>query len=61
MVLGIVYEVNMQECFYAWKGSKAYLNGNEIHVSDKQRLRHSLLNTGFPNRLGISPGAALKQ
>ena len=40
----------MQECFYAWKGSKAYLNGNEIHVSDKKRLRDSLLITGFPNR-----------
>ena len=50
VALGIVYEVNMQECFYAWKGSKAYLNGNEIHVSDKKRLRDSLLITGFPNR-----------
>ena len=22
VVLGLVYEINMQECFYAWKGSK---------------------------------------
>jgi len=50
VVLGLVYEINMQECFYAWKGSKAYLNENEIHVSDKTSLQDSLLITGFPNR-----------
>lgn len=50
VVIGIVYEINMQECFYAWKGSKAYLDGEEIRVSDKDRLKDSLLITGFPNR-----------
>ncbi len=47
-VLGVVYEPNNKECFYAWKGSPAYCNENEIHVSDKNSLKTSLLATGFP-------------
>lgn len=30
LVVGVVYEVNLREMFYAWKGSAAYLNGREI-------------------------------
>src|ERR1700742_927304 len=48
LVIGVVYEVNMDECFYAWKDSPAYLNGNEIKVSDNATLSASLIATGFP-------------
>jgi len=48
LVMGVVYEINFDECFYAWEGSKAYLNGNEIHVSATSKLADSLLATGFP-------------
>ncbi len=48
LVLGVVYEVNMDECFYAWKGSSAYLNGNVIKTSDSPAISQSLLATGFP-------------
>lgn len=48
LVIGVVYEVNMDECFYAWKDSPAYLNGNEIKVSNNAALSTSLLATGFP-------------
>ncbi|MCO5947577.1 inositol monophosphatase family protein [Mucilaginibacter flavidus] len=48
LVLGVVYEVNMDECFYAWKGSPAYLNGNTIKTSDSPTIDQSLLATGFP-------------
>jgi myo-inositol-1(or 4)-monophosphatase len=48
LVLGIVYEVTKNECFYAWKGSPAYLNGKEIKVSGAKKLQDSLLATGFP-------------
>ncbi|WP_017258066.1 inositol monophosphatase family protein [Pedobacter arcticus] len=48
LVVGVVYEINQDECFYAWKDSKAYLNGNEIHVSDNEALSTSLVATGFP-------------
>jgi myo-inositol-1(or 4)-monophosphatase len=48
LVLGVVYEVNQDECFYAWQGSAAYLNGNVIKVSDNKTIDKSLLATGFP-------------
>ncbi len=48
LVLGVVYEINFDECFYAWEKSKAYLNGNEISVSKASKLSDSLIATGFP-------------
>lgn len=48
VVLGIVYEINMDECFHAWKGSGAFLNKSPIHVSPPKNLDESLLATGFP-------------
>ncbi|MBL4708943.1 MAG: inositol monophosphatase [Flavobacteriales bacterium] len=48
IVLGVVYEVNRDECFYAWKGSPAFLNGNKITVSKTAQLSDSLIATGFP-------------
>lgn len=48
LVLGVVYEVNQDECFYAHSDSPAYLNGREIKVSNKPKVADSLLATGFP-------------
>lgn len=48
LLLGVVYEVCRDECFYAWKGSKAYLNGEEIHVSDIAVLDKTFIALGFP-------------
>lgn len=48
LVAGVVYEVNQDECFYAWKGSPAYLNGKIIRTSDVPDIGKSLLATGFP-------------
>ena len=48
VILGVVYEINLDECFYAWKNSPAFLNGNQIHVSDAGILDDSLIATGFP-------------
>jgi myo-inositol-1(or 4)-monophosphatase len=48
MVLGVVYELNRNECFYAVKGGGAYLDGNKIFVSQTARLSDSLIATGFP-------------
>lgn len=48
LVLGVVYEINFDECFYAWEHSKAYLNGKGITVSKAPTLADSLLATGFP-------------
>lgn len=48
LVLGVVYEVGRDECFYAWKNGGAYLNGELIHVSDRNDMHDALLATGFP-------------
>ena len=47
LVLGVVYEINQDECFYARKGAPAYLNGVEIKVSNTPTIDKSLLATGF--------------
>lgn len=47
VVVGVVYEVVAGEMFYAWKGSKAYLNGREISVSKVDKLSNSLIALGF--------------
>jgi len=48
IVIGVVYEVSLRECFYAWKGGKAYLNGKEISVSKVNKINDALIATGFP-------------
>lgn len=48
IVVGIVYEVNRKECFYAWKGGGAWLNNKRIRVSKAPELSKSLIATGFP-------------
>jgi myo-inositol-1(or 4)-monophosphatase len=46
-VVGVVYEAFSGECFYAWKGSKAYLDGREIRVSTIDRFEHTLTTVGL--------------
>ncbi len=48
IVVGVVFEIFLKECFSAWKGSPAYLNGKTIHVSDVAKVGDSLIATGFP-------------
>lgn len=48
IIVGVVYEINRDECFYSWKGDKAYLNYKEIKVTQCLKLDNSLLATGFP-------------
>lgn len=48
VVLGVVYEINQDECFYATRGGGAFLNGKPIKVTDVPDLAGSLIVTGFP-------------
>jgi len=48
LVLGVIYEPNLDECFYTWKGADSYLNGKPIRVSDIPNVDHALFATGFP-------------
>ncbi len=47
-VVGVIYEINMDECFVAWQGGPALLNGKKITVSETGILDQALLATGFP-------------
>lgn len=48
VVLGVVYEITREECFYSWEGAPAYMNEQEIKVSDAATAKDSLIGTGFP-------------
>lgn len=48
LLVGVVYEVCRDECFWAWKGSKAYMNGREIHVSSIEDMDTAFIQLGFP-------------
>ncbi|MTI33445.1 inositol monophosphatase family protein [Xanthovirga aplysinae] len=48
VILGVVYEINRDECFYAIEGGKAYCNETPIHVSAPTKISEALIATGFP-------------
>ena len=48
VILGVIYEVTLKECFYSWKGAPSYLDGKVIHVSATQQTKDALVATGFP-------------
>jgi myo-inositol-1(or 4)-monophosphatase len=48
LVSGVVYEINLDECFYACTDTPAYLNGKEIKVTGIDSVAKSLIATGFP-------------
>lgn len=48
ILIGVVYEVAQNECFWAYKNGGAFLNGNKISVSERKTLSDSLIATGFP-------------
>ncbi len=47
-ILGVVYEINQDECFYARKNGGAFCNNKRIRVSKAKTLEESLIATGFP-------------
>ncbi|MEG1936776.1 MAG: inositol monophosphatase family protein [Rikenellaceae bacterium] len=48
LLVGVVYEVCRDECYSAYKGSKAWLNGKEICVSDVDKLDNAFIAFGLP-------------
>jgi myo-inositol-1(or 4)-monophosphatase len=47
LLIGVVYEVCRDECFYAWKNGGAYLNGKQIHVSANE-LENAFVGMDLP-------------
>jgi len=48
IIVGVIYEPNLDEVFYAYEDSPAFLNFQPIDVSNTKNLNDSLLATGFP-------------
>ncbi|MDD4644808.1 MAG: inositol monophosphatase family protein, partial [Bacteroidales bacterium] len=48
LVAGVIYDPLQDECFSAWKGGPARLNGKTIHTSQRASLSEALVATGFP-------------
>lgn len=53
IVLGVVYDACKNELFWATKGGGAYLNSEQIQVSNTPELQQSLLATGFPPKRSV--------
>ncbi|MCC5945834.1 MAG: inositol monophosphatase [Bernardetiaceae bacterium] len=47
-LLGVVYEVGRNECFWATQGGGAFMNGKLLGVSDTSVFSEALVATGFP-------------
>ena len=48
VISGVIFDPSHDECFYAWKGSHAFLNQQIIHVSEPEKIGDGLFATGFP-------------
>lgn len=52
LLLGVVYDPSLDECFYAWRGGGAYLNGVPIHVSEVDRMENAFSVIELPYECG---------
>jgi myo-inositol-1(or 4)-monophosphatase len=48
IIVGVVYEINLDECFAAYEGAPSTCNGQPIKVSGASELAQSLVAAGFP-------------
>lgn len=60
ILLGVVYEATLDECFYAYKGGGAWLNGTPIHVNDHHQIDQALLGIELPYDSNRYKDTALK-
>ncbi len=49
LILGVVYDPNLEELFMAERGAGAFVNGKRLQVSAICAMSDALLATGFPN------------
>ncbi|MFY0627799.1 MAG: inositol monophosphatase [Reichenbachiella sp.] len=48
LLLGVVFDVVRDNCYYAYKGGGSFCNGMPIQVSENSNLENALIATGFP-------------
>ena len=52
LLIGVIYEVCRDECFYAWKGGGAYLNGKLLSTSTNTEIDKAFIGIGLPYNFG---------
>jgi myo-inositol-1(or 4)-monophosphatase len=60
IILGVVYDPERKELFYAYRNGGAFLDKRRIKVTGEKKLVNSLLATGFPYDIGVSQEDNLK-
>lgn len=48
LLLGVVYDPCLDECFYAWKDGGAFLNGHPVRVSSVQSMEDAFVVAELP-------------
>ena len=48
LLLGVVYDPCRGECFYAWQGGGAYVNGERMEVSSVRQVEDAFVVTELP-------------
>ena len=48
MIMGVIYDMFSNECYYSYTGGKVYLNGVECTTSPTNKVDDMLIATGFP-------------
>ncbi|MBU8789377.1 inositol monophosphatase [Oceanobacillus caeni] len=61
IILGVVYNPDNDEMFYAERGKGAYMNGERMNVSNRKVLAESILATGFPSDVEKNRKTVLNQ
>jgi myo-inositol-1(or 4)-monophosphatase len=59
LLVGVVYEVCRDECFYAWQGGGAWLNGHRINVSGVKDVDRALVVVELPYNVDAYKATAL--
>lgn len=49
VILGVVYNPGLDECFYSWLGGDVFLNNRAVKVSSERSLGEAIIATGFPS------------
>src|SRR5574344_835611 len=48
ILLGVIYEICADECFYSWKNGGSYMNGNQVSVNKADDIDRALLWLELP-------------
>ena len=47
-LVGVVYDVCLDECYYSWNGGGAWMNGKQLHVNHHHDITQALIGIELP-------------